>query len=283
VSVPLPRAFGGAPLEGRKLMRFAFIDEGGISRREPFVVVAGVFVHGDEQLVPLEEKIWGLVRKHIPKDDQEGFVFHAMDIWSGSRYFKDEKQWPLQKRLNILRDMARLPRKLNIPIVYEAIERAKVKFTEAPREPTIKEHSTGIHTLTFAACTLRIEQHMRELWPDEVVKMIAEDNDQVRAFLKEVHEILRYPSRAQGRLVPNRILPLRKIRGSVHYANKKEEVALQLADLCAFLIRGHFSQHPQNRPLYERIQPMLLRQPPGEIYSGPLITAAPPYVAVQFF
>jgi hypothetical protein len=63
-------AFGGGPLEGRKVVRFVFTDEGGISRDEPFVVVAGVFVHGDDQPVPLENELERLVQKHIPKENQ---------------------------------------------------------------------------------------------------------------------------------------------------------------------------------------------------------------------
>ena len=58
-------------------MRFVFLDEGGISQHEPFVVVAGVIVHGDEQLIPLEKKLDRLIRKHIPEEQQPGFVFHA--------------------------------------------------------------------------------------------------------------------------------------------------------------------------------------------------------------
>jgi hypothetical protein len=56
-------------------VRFVFLDEGGISQREPFAVVAGVVVHGDKQLIPLELEIQRLVRKHIPQEHQDGFVF----------------------------------------------------------------------------------------------------------------------------------------------------------------------------------------------------------------
>jgi hypothetical protein len=176
--------------------------------------------------------------------------------------------------------LARVPRKLGIPIVYEAIERAKLALEEASRPPTPSELSIGAHAIAFSACTLRIEQLMRAKWPTEVAQMVAEDNDQVRTLVKGAHENFRDPSRTEG-IIPNDILPLRKIRGSVHFADKAESKPLQLADLCAFVIRGHLARHPHNGPLYERIKLMMLTVPNEEVYRGPKITVSPPYRALS--
>jgi hypothetical protein len=208
-------------------VRFIFTDEGGISRREPFVVVAGIIVHGDEQLVPLENELERLVRKHIPEENWPEFVFHATDIWSGSGFFKDRERWPLSKRLHILRDLARVPRKLGLHIVYEALERDKLRLEEANRPPTNHELSVGAHAIAFCSCTLRIEQLMRSVWPREVAQIVAEDNDQVRVLVRGAVDAFRHPARVEG-LIPNKILPLKKIRGSVHFASKSESKPLQL-------------------------------------------------------
>jgi hypothetical protein len=103
---------------GRKLVRFAFLDEGGIAQHEPNVVVAGVYVHADDQLIPLETELEALVHKHIPEKDWDGFVFHAANIWSGSKFFKDRDAWPWERRAAILDDLANIPQKLEIPIIY---------------------------------------------------------------------------------------------------------------------------------------------------------------------
>jgi len=241
------------------------------------VVVAGIFVHGDEQLIPLEEKLEALVQKHIPKENQRDFVFHATEIWSGTgKIFKDKERWPLHKRLSILRDLARLPRKLDIPVVYAAIERATMDFSEFENKPsTPHEKNVGAHSLAFAACTIHIEEMMRSIWSGEVAQIVAEDNNQVRRHLKGVNELFRNPD---GKLYPNNFLPLRNIRGPVHFANKDESRPLQLADLCAFVIRGHLAKHPKNGPLYDLIRQMMLVFPKGEEYRGPKITVAAPYV-----
>jgi hypothetical protein len=273
-------AFGGGPLEGRKVVRFIFMDEGGISRNEPFVVVAGIFVHGDDQLVPLEDELERLKHKHIPQEDRRDFVFHAKDIWSGKGIFKDREKWPLVRRLDILRDLAEVPKKLDIPIIYEALERAKLDLANSPeaaragRPPTSFEESVAAHAIVFCSCTLRIEQMMREVWPEEVAQMVAEDNDQVRALVKGTHEHFRDPSRIDGQITPTDMLPLKKIRGSVHFANKMESKPLQLADLCAFVIRGHLASHPQSGPLFAQIKPMMMLWPNyNKDYKGPMITA----------
>ena len=75
-------AFGTASPQGHRLVRLAFMDEAGTSRREPFVVVAAVMIHADTQLIPVEECLEELVEKHIPEGDRDGFVFHATNIWS---------------------------------------------------------------------------------------------------------------------------------------------------------------------------------------------------------
>jgi hypothetical protein len=267
-------------------VRFVFLDEGGISRDEPFAVVAGVFVHGDEQLIRLEKELERIKQKHIPKECQQGFVFHAKDIWSGSgKIFRDREKWPLPRRLAILHDLARIPCRFDIPIVYHTVERSKFvptakEIERAGREPTDFERHVAVHAEAFCITILRTEEIMRVKWSSEVAQLVAEDNDQVRSLVRGTQEIFLDPSKADGPLHENAkiLLPLRNIRGPVHFANKSESKPLQLADVCAFIIRGHEADHPHNRPLYRRIQRSLALISFNDFYSGPEIGAAPPYV-----
>jgi hypothetical protein len=278
-------ALGGGPLEGRRVVRFVFIDEGGISRDEPFAVVAGVFVHGDEQLIPLEKELERLKQKYIPEEEQKDFVFHATEIWSGTgKVFKNREKWPLHLRLSILHDLARIPCRLNIPIVYHGYERAKYAATEAEikragREPTDFERHVAVHATAFCVTILRTEEIMRVKWASEVAQLVAEDNDQVRSLVRGTQEIFLDPSKADGPVHPNKILPLRKIRGSIHFAKKSESPPLQLADICAFIIRGHLAKHPKVGPLYGRIRRALALISFKDVRFTPEISAAPPYVS----
>src|SRR5262245_3707207 len=87
-------ARGGGPLDGNKLMRLTYVDEGGIAKHEGFMVVSGAIIDGDRQLVAIENHLDILVQKHIPEEDRPGFIFHATEIWSGGGYFKDRNKWP---------------------------------------------------------------------------------------------------------------------------------------------------------------------------------------------
>jgi hypothetical protein len=59
-----------------------FMDEAGTSLLSTHAVVAGVPVHGDKELVPLEDHCERLAVKHIPANNRNGFVFHiAYFLW----------------------------------------------------------------------------------------------------------------------------------------------------------------------------------------------------------
>jgi hypothetical protein len=105
-------------LDGHNLVRLVYLDEGGVSAREPLVVVAGVVVNADRSLVAVESYLDVLIEKHIPPADRSAFIFHATELWSGSRYFKDDALWPLDRRLAILDDLVQIPRMFDIPVVY---------------------------------------------------------------------------------------------------------------------------------------------------------------------
>ena len=44
-------------------------------------------------------------------------------------------------------------------------------------------------------------------------------------------------------------------------AGKMQSRHLQLADICAFVIRGHLAKHPHNPPLYSKLRPMMAVYP----------------------
>ena len=112
------RAIDGSPLVGRRLVRIVYLDESGTSRGERLAVVAGVVIDADNQLIAVEEHMERLVERYIPEDDREDFFFHATNIWSATKYFKDRDLWPLERRLEILHDLVEISQKFDIPVVF---------------------------------------------------------------------------------------------------------------------------------------------------------------------
>ncbi len=245
-------------------MRFAFLDEGGISRHEPNAVVGGVFVNADEQVVPLEDELDNIVHKHIPEQDWRGFVLHAKDIWSAKKYFKDRDTWPWERRAAILADLADIPSKLNIPVVFGWLAKEELRQkSRRYRDALPRDFEIACHAIAASSCILRVEQMMRLVWPKEIAQVVAEDNHEVRRTIKEVLKRFKFPEHYPDADFGNAdILPLQRIRGSIQFADKTESRCLQLADACAFFIRRRFFKHDwRSTQFYDKLKPMMLVLP----------------------
>lgn len=264
MNLPLVRAFDGSPLAGRRLVRVVYLDESGTSRKEPLAVVAGVVVDGDSQMIDVEEHLERLVRKHIPEKDRGGFFFHATNIWSATKYFKNRDEWPLDRRLEILHDLVEIPQEFDLPIVFGDCPRNEL--ITIPSGVTMDESGRDVvvHSVAFFQCVCLVEKIMREIWPDEVALLIAEDRPIVKEKLRQTQ------AWAQNRTLPRRgvdhqeYLPLRHIRDTVHWAGKRQSPLLQLADICAFFIRGHLINRSYNKPLYSKLYPMMVAHPKAD-------------------
>jgi hypothetical protein len=249
-------------LRGGKLVRFVFLDEGGIAKHEPWVIVGGVFVHGDTQVAPLEDHLQGLVEKHIPAEHREGFRFSAKDIWSGGKIFKDREQWPWERRRPILDDLSQIPAIFELPIVYGFLNKPRHQVTSDTRIVSQQEKDVIAHGLAFVKCSMEIERFMRERWPNEIAQLVAEYNDQAHAHIKYAHSMMRNPASLQLDDAVKSYLPLKSIRGSVHFADKSESAPLQVADVCSFLIRRRLlNRDDRVMQFYKNLQPMMLMWP----------------------
>src|SRR4051812_20709252 len=111
--------------ENEKSMRFAFLDEAGISKHEPVVVVAGIIVDGDKDLIRVEAEIGSLIERYIPDIDRQKFVLHATNVFSGTRYFSDRNVWPPSRRAALLYDLIGIIEANRFPVVAGYISRAE--------------------------------------------------------------------------------------------------------------------------------------------------------------
>src|SRR5579872_621704 len=253
------------PLIGDNLVRIAFLDESGRSRQEPYIVVAGLLLHGDRQYRPLEERLDAIRRAHIPESDQDGFIFHAKDLFHGAGYFQRDK-WPRNIRNAILQALAAIPREIGFPIVFGHLDKAEYRASVAHVVAIHKpEHQADVrdvaeHMVAFARCEVAIERQMYEYTRDEIAMLIAEDTDRVKVALKEAHRILKSPNGSpefQELAVTVRGLPLKKIVDTVYFASKRESAPLQIADLCAFLIMRRLMRREDTQSYFEQIAPKL--------------------------
>src|SRR5689334_2437387 len=99
-------ALGGGPLIGDKIVRMVFLDEAGTGNpaKEPFVVVAGVIIHADQQWKAIENHLFQMMQRHSPIPFGElpyNYCFHATELFSGGKIFARELV-PREQRWAIL-------------------------------------------------------------------------------------------------------------------------------------------------------------------------------------
>lgn len=194
-----PCAFGGGVLDGDRLVRIAYLDEAGIGdpAQEPFVVVAGIVLHGDKQWRLLEERLADMIERHIKPDRREGAYFHAKDIYHGTKAFHRDV-YTKDERFAMLDELVSLPRELGFPIVHAAVPRAEVHRDHPTfSKQQVVEHA---HTMAFTVCLMQVEKFMRE-WPSveggEVCSIVVEDHKDMRKALKQVSRDFRKPEAAR--------------------------------------------------------------------------------------
>jgi hypothetical protein len=165
---PLTAAYG-TPIAhivegGRATVRLVYIDEAGISKptQEPFVVVAGVIVHGDRDLNGIESQLERIMLRHIPERLRDGFVFHATEVFHGGKILQREKddfigprEWPLERRLKIADEVIRALQKFKLPIALGFVERAGFPQTfNIPQDMPEAERTVAAHVSAFMNCAM---------------------------------------------------------------------------------------------------------------------------------
>jgi len=237
------RALGGALFEGDKLVRLAYFDEAGVSRarEEPFLVVSGVLIHGDNQLARVEQALDTLVEKHVPKEQRDGFIFHAFHLFGGTGPF-DEKRfpyWTSARRLALAEDLSLIPKKFHLPIAFGWVERAKFPRTFTfPPEAKEREKVVRAHVTAYMSCAMQMEQVMRREHKLEHCIAIVEDNDDARTLIQQTqrhHQDKKLAAQLEDEAKIH--FPFRKIKHSPLIEKKAPSSPLQVADFCAYVFK----------------------------------------------
>src|SRR5947209_3817959 len=114
-----PWSISGLELQGDNLSRSVYLDESGIDVNSAVAVVAAVIVDTDNQWKPVEKYIHSLVEEFVPGDIQNGFVFHAKDLFHGYAKHPSEKtKRRFEQGPELLRRMLEVPGKFGLPVMF---------------------------------------------------------------------------------------------------------------------------------------------------------------------
>jgi len=226
-------------------MRLLYLDEAGISAKESGLCVAGILIHGDYEAPAVEQRLEELISRYIPEQDRVGFVFHATDIFHGSKYFNRE-DWSRETRLQILADLAGIIDELHLPVVVGMYQ--KETFGIGVPEVHTADHSTKrplIQTTSALDCIVWADRWLRKYAGDEKAMVIAEDTDRVKRLMKASVKLFRTPALLKAFGIDHLPdLQLTRIVDTVYFAAKDDSAALQLADLCAFTFGRAMNEKP---------------------------------------
>jgi hypothetical protein len=239
---PGPRAFGGGPLAGSRIVRLIYLDEAGIhfnEDKDPILCVAGVIIDADNQWKDVEAALNRVAFDWLPPPDNMGFIFHTTDLYHGSGYW-DREVWPEEIRFEIIWELLAILEKFRLPVVVGFYEKKKFGKGSLPQEdmkyPGKQVTMQGMATMN---CLISADQWIAKYTRQEVAIVILENTDRVKVHIKLVTRIFKSEQLLAAAQITNRqgLLPLKHIIDTPHFAAKSESPLLQLADLCAFILR----------------------------------------------
>jgi hypothetical protein len=254
-------------------VRLLYLDEAGISNRlqEPYLVVAGVLVDADRQLKSTVNELDAIKRRHGLDDEKyQDFHFHGLELQNGGKFLKRE-DWPLERRLEILSDIASIPRKIGLGIVAGYTSRkAASDFEKGEAYQVFISYQVA-----FSLAVACADDLMKKVYdPSEVGLIIAENNNETRRGAKLIQQMISNKKMVDkwiGDLIDplSERLPITKFVDTVHFAEKREAPILQVADVVSFIIkRGLAGAAHSKRPLRDLLGDELELSPHGGMFAG---------------
>ncbi|MDT8758245.1 DUF3800 domain-containing protein [Sphingomonas psychrotolerans] len=232
-------------------MRFVFMDEAGTSVPEPVTVVVALIADADRHVMSAESLAKEALRS-VPPHHQDGFVFHATQVFNDAKY---QQGWSITDRLTLLKAMMSIPRRIGMAITVSAHWRDAVDYEGYDALGLSK--SQFEHMLTFQQCIGVTDRNIRtHAGAQEVGTIVAEDVPELRKFLRKMPKRLRdnpyhFPpehmrrtakDEAAGYITQRGDLSVSRIRDTVHFVEKADDPLVQVADACAYGFRRYFAR-----------------------------------------
>lgn len=244
-----PRSISGVNLSGDKLVKFAYIDESGISINERISTVAGVIIDADAQWRRVEDHLHALVREYVPERHREAFKgFHTADL------FHRPPRLVVERPHEALKEILKIPAKFGLGVSFgffrKPIKKKPENQSQNERRIEASKQAHTSHAVAFGMCFLGVEMFMQHHCPrNEIATLVAENNTETGKTVKRVASETGKKMDASARQMSLEMslkiegtgqsfpIPMRRIVHSVFMAEKDEASLLQIADACATVIR----------------------------------------------
>lgn len=170
--------------------------------------------------------------KYGPKPTR--FEVHAGEIFQGDGIFRS---WSPSDRAELLKDSLDTFTSHNIPIIYGAIhkQRLKAQYSD-PFAP---------HGLAFMLCVERIEGWFRANAKDEIGMLICDETKVKSEFKKSLRQYQKF-----GIPLGIKNLKLDHIIDTIHFADSHESYGIQLADTANYFIKRYLEGKKNAKDYY---------------------------------
>lgn len=232
-------------------MRFIFMDEAGTSASEPVTVVVGVIAEPDNHIVRAESMVREALGA-VPEQFRKDFVFSAKTVFNSEKFKED---WLMGSRLNLLKSMMSIPRRLGMGLSIGTSWRGSLPAIE--EEGLSLRAEEGDHMQAFQSCLGIADSSIRNRGGhNEIASVVAENHNEMKRYLKEIPRLLRHspihlkPSHLRttpadeerGYVDQTTEFRITRIRNTIHWVDKADDPMVQIADACAYGLRRYFAK-----------------------------------------
>lgn len=261
-------------------MKLVYLDESGTGSVEqnPILVVAGVVIDADRQLLEVENRLRELADQYVLPEQRRGFVIHMRELANGGKREINgyrPNSWP-----SLADAMCEVIRDFHMPVVARAIPRARLAaaFPKGNYEKDLRYATT----LGAQNCAIDVDESLvQACGSTEVGVLVFESNGQFDRHVLEGVNYLRFgfgsPDNPESRSV-------KRVRLSPLFESKAHAPALQLADFCAYVVRRFLANERNVERWFRRLDPQITRHAifygPGRVEQDP--ATGEKYVSYKF-
>jgi hypothetical protein len=231
------------------------MDASGLSNpeHEPFVVVAGVMIDADKQWKKITNYLSEMVDEFAPDEHRSEFAFHATELFSGTKNFHRD-HFNKELRWQILDEILSLPARYNLPVFWASITRE-----DAAKQITKVAPIVAAQAIAVMGTALAADRWLEVNAENELAQMIMENDSQSRTTIHTVHRLFTDPDHFFDTFPKyEHPLSVKRIIYPIHFEDKYESSALQIADACAFAIKRHLMKKPEADRFYSPLKRQII-------------------------
>jgi len=208
----------------------------------------------DEDFRFTEGYMGHIVNAIVPEEKQDGFEFHASELFNGTGTFVGINREQAHRIFELCVDAVQHD---NSTIIYSHVDlntlRKNIFASAVPLD------------IAFRLCLPEIERWFKEKAPKDYGMLICDDTTdrKVKDYLQETFTSKRCPAKSEMHEYGGKTIvvedrgELDHLHDSMYFGSSKHSRGIQLADVCGYIIKRHNDGCKETEYLYKRLEPLI--------------------------